>query len=335
MIRVAVNGFGRIGRSFLRAYLADSRAQTIFKVVAINMGPANKEWAAHLFKYDSFMGTWSEPVKYEDGCLRFGNIDIPLLATIDPLDINWSELAVDWVIDATGQFTQKGEAQKHIQSGAKNVLITAFAESPDVTIVMGVNHKLYDRNIHKVVSLASCTANCLYPIVKILHDAFDLKAVIMNTMHSYTNRQVLMDTESVNLRRSRGAAVNIIPTSLQCPDRIREVYPEFTGRISGQSTRVPIGKVSLLDVAFTTDAVLHREDINNALVKARDSEMKGILETSTEALVSSDYINNAYSVTVDESLTVATNSLYKIFAWYDNEAGYSHRIKDFLISTAQ
>lgn len=330
MISVAINGFGRIGRSFLRAYLADKDAQTRIKIVAINVGPAKKEWIAQLFKYDTFMGTWLDKVMYQDGFLQVGSYEFPILDTLDPVDISWDELAVDWIVDATGKFTQRKEAEKHLNSGAKKVLITAFAQQPDVTLVLGVNDQDYDPLIHRVVSLASCSANAFYPIVKVLHEAFGVESFMMNTMHSYTNRQVLMDVESVNLRRSRAAAMNIIPTPLQATDRIREIYHDFPGTVAGQSTRVPIGKVSLMDVAFITENVVKREDVNDAFAKARDGHMKGVLDTSVEQLVSSDYINNPYSVTIDESLTVVAGSLGKVFGWYDNEAGYAHRIKDFL-----
>lgn len=331
MIRVAINGFGRIGRSFLRAYLADKNAQSKMNIAVINIGPVKKDWTAHLFKYDTFMGTWPERVYHEDGFLYVGDHKIPLIAKLDPLEISWQSLEIDWVVDATGKFTQKEEAQKHLKSGAKKVLITAFAQNPDVTIVLGVNDGMYDKDAHRIVSLASCSANAFYPIVKVLHEAFDAQDIIMNTIHSYTNRQVLMDVESVNLRRSRAAAVNIIPTTLQASHRIREVYPDFTGTIVGQSTRVPIGKVSFLDVAFVSNVLIRPEDINNAFLKVADGRMKGVVGTSNEELVSSDYMNNPDSITIDESLSSVSGSLAKVFGWYDNEAGYSHRIKDFLV----
>ncbi len=331
MKRIAINGFGRIGRSFLRAYLMDKEAQNSIEISAINVGPANKEWIAHLFKYDSFMGTWLDKVLYEDGFLYIGNHKISVFNIIDPQELHWNELDIDWVVDASGKFVQRQEAEKHIQSGAKKVLITAFAQDPDVTIVVGVNDNTYDKSAHKIVSLASCTANAFYPMVKVLHEAFDTQSFIMNTIHSYTNRQVLMDVESVNLRRSRSAVTNIIPTTLQASYRIREVYPNFTGSIAGQSTRVPVGKVSLLDVAFATEIVVKVDDINAAFQKVAQSRMKGVVAVSNQDLVSSDYINNPYSVTIDESLTSMSGTLAKVFGWYDNEAGYAHRIKDFLV----
>ena len=330
MVRIAINGFGRIGRSFLRAYLADKSVQSRIQIVAINIGPAQKEWIAHLFKYDSFMGTWSDAVSYEKDCLIVGVHRIPIIAVLEPEDADWGSLHIDWVVDATGKFTQRDKAQQHIDAGAKKVLITAFAQDPDCTLVLGVNDKQYDHVTHKIVSMASCTANALYPIVKVLHESFDLTSVIMNTMHSYTNRQVLMDIESVNLRRSRGAAVNIIPTSLCAPDRITEVYPAFTGSISGQSTRIPIGKVSLLDVAFCANKVFDRDAVHQALILASRNELKGIIHVTQEELVSHDYMNNPYSVIIDAPLTQVTGKLGKVFSWYDNEAGYSHRLKDFL-----
>lgn len=331
MKHVVINGFGRIGRSFLRSYLLDKKAQKSIKIIAINVGPANKEWSAHLFKYDTFMGTWPEKVVYKDNYLSIGNHKILILQTTDPAELPWKKLKVDWVVDSSGQFTHQQEAQKHIAAGAKKVLITAFAQDPDVTVVMGVNEGAYDPEIHRIVSLASCTANAFYPIVKTLHDAFEVEFFSMNALHSYTNRQVLMDVESVSLRRSRGAAQNIIPTTLQASHRIREVYPKFSGSIAGQSTRIPVGKVSFLDVAFVTEAVVKVADINEAFMRVAQDTMQGVVNISGEPLVSSDYINNPYSVTIDESLTSVAGPLGKVFGWYDNEAGYSHRVKDFLV----
>ncbi|MFA5998956.1 MAG: glyceraldehyde 3-phosphate dehydrogenase NAD-binding domain-containing protein [Candidatus Babeliales bacterium] len=331
MLKVAINGFGRIGRSFLRAYLEDEHAQAHMQIVAINVGPAKKEWVAHLFKHDSFMGTFPKQVSYQDGMLTFQNFQIPLLSQLDPSDIDWAALRVDWVVDASGKFTDRKDAEKHLKSGAKHVIITALAQKPDVTIVLGVNDGIYEEEKHKIVSLASCTANALFPIVKVLNEKFAVQSVITNVIHSYTNRQVLMDVESSDLRRSRAAALNIIPIELTEPCHMHDIYPKYTGPIMGQSTRVPVAKVSLLDVAFTSNKPMTIEAINDAFEKVRDGNMQGILDTSTEPLVSMDYMNSPFSVTIDQSLTSVSGGMGKVFGWFDNESGYSHRIKDFLL----
>lgn len=331
MIRVAINGFGRIGKSFLRAYLQDQHAQSLMKIVAINIGPMKKEWVAHLFKHDTFMGIFPGKVDYRDGMLMLQNYEIPLLSQTDPAQLDWQALSVDWVVDASGKFTDRKGAMLHIKSGARKVLITAIAQQPDVTIVFGVNDHLYDVQKHEIISLASCTATAFFPILKVLHEACHVESVMMNVIHSYTNRQILMDIESSSIRRSRATGINIIPTDLLEPLCTPSVYPEYQGPIIGQGTRVPVPKVSLLDIAVCMRKKLDIEQLNDIFVKASDGKMKGVLEITNQPLVSCDFMNNAASVTIDQSLTSASGSMCKVFGWFDNEAGYAHRLKDFLV----
>lgn len=331
MIRVAINGFGRIGKTFLRSYLHDLHAQSVMQIVAINIGPNHKEWVAHLFKFDTFMGEFAGQVEVKDSMLVFQNYEIPIISQTDPAQLDWKVLNVDWVIESSGKFVDRADASKHLKAGAKKVLITAIAHNPDVTVVMGVNEHVYDESVHHIVSLASCTANALFPVVKVIHEACGLESVMTNVIHSYTNRQVFMDIESTNMRRSRSGALNIIPTDMHEPACARDVYPEFQGVIVGQSTRVPIAKVSLLDIACTVKKSVDIETLNDFFVKARDGKMKGILDSSRLPLVSSDYMNNPFSVVIDESLTTVAGPIHKVFGWFDNESGYSHRMKDFLV----
>lgn len=333
MIRVGLNGFGRIGRSFLRVLLSDENARRAIHVACINVGPSNPEEIAHMFKYDTFMGTLSHEVSYKNGRLHVDGFKIPIVATLDPAEIGWKEYEVEWVIDATGKFTHRDKAEQHMQAGAKRVLITAEGKDADVTIVPGVNDMTYDPDKHAIVSLASCTTNALAPMIKVLHENFGIESALMNTVHSYTNGQVLMDVESKgDVRRSRAAAMNIIPTTTGATRLIGKVYPELQGCISGLSTRVPVGKVSIVDLAFTSSHNLDKQEIIDAFRYAKQTNyLVGILDSTDKPLVSSDYINSSYSVVIDEPLTEVCGKLGKVFGWYDNEYGYAHRLKDFLV----
>ena len=331
MIRVAINGFGRIGRSFLRSYLMDAQARKQLKIVAINVGPSIIENIAHMFKYDSFMGTLPFDVTSENSILSVDGLDIPLIGVLNPADAGWDTLDVDWVIDATGFFTTKEKAMQHIQAGAKKVLITAPGKNVDVTIVPGVNDAMFDAKNHKIVSLASCTTNALAPMLKVLHEKFGIETAFMNTIHSYTNNQVLLDGDARDVRQARAATLSIIPTATGASAAIKEVMPELTGKVSGVSLRIPIGKISIVDLAFTSTVALSKESINQAFRDARDGNLKNILDSTTLPLVSIDYTNNSHSVIIDELLTDVCGTSGKVFGWYDNEFGYSCRLKDFLV----
>ncbi len=330
-MRVAINGFGRIGRSFLRACFSDKTFLQQIEIVAINVGPSNIEHVAHMFKYDTFMGMFHGTVSLEKNILCINGYKIKLIAQMTIEQLPWADLEIDWVVESTGAFTRREQAEKHILAGSKKVVISAPGKSVDATIVMGVNEESYHPGTHNIISLASCTTNALAPIVKVIHEAFGVKVAFMNTVHSFTNSQVLLDVESDDLRTARSAVLNIIPTTTGAAKLIDVVYPKLKGCISGLSVRVPVGKVSLLDVVFVTESEsLSVEQVHAALNQARTSYLKGILDCETLPLVSSDYTNNSHSVVIDTLLTDVCKGSVKIFGWYDNEYGYAHRIKDFL-----
>ena len=362
MINVAINGFGRIGRNFLRAVLKDELCQDPafhlrsscggqvaksavhpelvegagrVKVVAINVGPASLESVAHMFKYDTLMGIYPAEVKIHENELEINGSRIFIVNEIDPKKIEWHKYGVDWVVEATGKFTHAKGAQLHINSGAKKVLITAPAKDEDVTIIPGVNDRDYNPEKHAIVSLGSCTTNAIAPTLKILHDTFGIQYGFMTTIHAYTNTQVLLDVEKKDLRRARAAALNIIPTTTGATEVIGKVIPELTGIVGGTAVRVPVAKVSLIDLTFVSKREISAGKINNVFLEAAKEEFKHIVDISMEPLVSSDYSANNHSVVIDGLLTDAVGNVGKIFGWYDNEWGYSVRLKDFLMCVAE
>jgi glyceraldehyde-3-phosphate dehydrogenase type I len=334
MIRVAINGFGRIGRSFLRTYLFDKQARERLEIAVINVGPAIKENIAHMFMYDSCMGTLPYQVTYQDGNLCVDGLRIPIIGVLQPMDAGWGNLQIDWVVEATGMFTTREKALQHINAGACKVLITAPGKGVDCTIVPGVNDAMFDKEQHQIISLASCTTNALAPMLKVLHETFGVEYAMMNTIHSYTNNQVLLDVEARDVRQARAATMNLIPTSTGASSAIQAVYPVLTGRVTGMSLRVPVGKISLVDLTILTKQTVDKQAINQAFQQARDTYLRGILDSTTLPLVSIDYTNNPHSVIIDELLTEVSGPMAKIFGWYDNEYGYASRLKDFLKSNA-
>ena len=331
MINIAINGFGRIGRSFLRSYLMDHQALKKLNIAVINVGPSIIENVPHMFKYDSFMGTLPYDVVYKDGKLCVDGLQIPVIGVLNPADAKWDNFQIDWVVDATGAFTNKEKAMLHIQAGAKKVLITAPGKNVDVTIVPGVNDEMFDAKKHAIVSLASCTTNALAPMLKVLHETFGVECAMMNTIHSYTNNQVLLDVEARDVRQARAATMSMIPTSTGASSAIKEVYPELAGKVTGMSLRVPVGKISIVDLTFTSVTQLDKEKINQAFQNARGTYLKNILDSTHVPLVSVDYTNNPHSVIIDELLTEVCGRMGKVFGWYDNEFGYACRLKDFLM----
>jgi len=331
MINIAINGFGRIGRNFLRAILQDSDALKKLKISVINVGPANLDAVAHMFKYDSVMGTYLADVQVKGDFLDVDGYKIKILSETDPKNISWSNFDIDWVVDVSGRFTEGQKAQMHIDSGAKKVLISAPAKGEDVTIIPGVNDDDFNKNNHKIVALGSCTTNAIVPVLKVLHDAFGIKSGFMTTIHAYTNTQVLLDVEHTDLRRARAAAINIIPTTTGATKVLGKIIPELDGLIRGRAIRVPVAKVSIIDLSFVASEELSAKKINDAFLQASKGHMKGILDISDEPLVSSDYSGNNFSVVVDGLLTDAIGNTGKVFGWYDNEWGYSVRLKDFLL----
>jgi len=330
-MKIAINGFGRIGRNFLRALFADTQAKEIISVVAINVGSGAAETAAYLFKYDTLLGTYEGTVHVDHNCMIIDGHRIAIIAELDPAAISWNTYGVEWVVESSGHFTHKKDAYKHIIAGAQHVLITAPAEDEDVAIVPGVNEDVFDPIRHKIVSLGSCTTNALVPIVKILHDAFTLTSGMMTTVHAYTNTQVLLDVETSDMRRSRAAALNIIPTSTGVSDVLTKILPELDGIIKSVALRVPVAKVSIIDFSFNAKKSFTLDAIHEAINQAGQGRMRGIVGITHEPLVSSDFNKTHYSVVIDGLLTDVNRSMGKLFGWYDNEWGYSMRLKDFLV----
>jgi glyceraldehyde 3-phosphate dehydrogenase len=330
-MNVAINGFGRIGRTFLRTVLQDQATQKKIKVVAINIGPGKLDYVAHMFKYDTLMGTYPGDVRMQDGDLLVDGYRIKIITELDPERIKWGSLSIDWVVESSGKFTKREGAQLHLKAGARHVLITAPAHDEDISIILGVNEDQFNKETHKIVSLGSCTTNAFIPTLRVLHDAFTITQGCMTTVHAYTNSQVLLDVESKDLRCARAAALNIIPTSTGASKMLVKVMPEIADIIFAQAIRVPVGKCSLIDLTVITKKAPTVAAINDAFNAAAQKRMKGILSLTMEPLVSSDFSGNSYSVTIDGLLTHAQGNMAKVFGWYDNEWGYSERLKDFLM----
>jgi glyceraldehyde 3-phosphate dehydrogenase len=332
MLSIAINGFGRIGRTFLRCLLHDPATLKKLSVVTINIGPARKDMIAHMVKYDTLMGTYRGSVSLDGDYLVIDDRRIEIIAESDPAKIDWKSRGIVWVVEASGHFTGREGAQKHLDAGAKKVLITAPAKDEDVTIIPGVNASAYDENMHNIVSMGSCTTNALLPTLKILHDTFIVEYGFMTTTHAYTNSQVLLDIEDGDLRRSRAAALNIIPTTTGATKVLGKVMPELNGLVEGVALRVPVAKVSLIDLTFVAKKSVTVDAVNDAFMRASKTTMVGILDVTQEPLVSSDFSGNDHSVVIDGQLTATCGkNMGKVFGWYDNEWGYSMRLKDFLL----
>lgn len=331
-MKIAINGFGRIGKALLRVLNRDFQANKHIEVVALNVGPAEIAHTAHLFKYDTIMGTYPGTVSMEGTSLVIDNNKIALYNIIDPAQCPWKSLGVDWVVDCSGKFTNAQRAQAHLAAGAKAVLISAPAHGEDIAIIPGVNDRQFDATKHKIVSLGSCTTNALLPLLKVINDAFGIEQAFMTTVHAYTNTQALLDIDCKDLRRARAAALNIIPTSSGAGSMIDKVMPELIGKVETIALRVPVGDVSLIDLTFTAKKNIDAASINNFFARAAQSTLKGIIGYTQDHLVSSDFIGNNNSVVIDSLLTQAQGFQGKLFGWYDNEWGYSQRLKDFLLS---
>lgn len=324
-MRVAINGFGRIGRVFYRASL---KRQRKFECVAVN-DLSDINTVAHLLKYDSVFRKLDVEVMVEDGAIVVGNERLKYLSERDPAKLPWKELGVDLVIESTGVFRDREGASKHLQAGAKKVLISAPAKNPDVTVVPGVNHKNYDPQKHHIISLASCTTNCLAPTMKVLDEKFEVEKAFMTTAHSYTNDQRLLDLVHKDLRRARAAALSIIATTTGAAKATGLVLPSVKGKIDGIALRVPIPDVSVVDLVALLKKNTTAEEVNSALKAAAEGELKGILQCVDEPLVSIDFTGNSHSSIVDCAMTnVVGENLVKVIAWYDNEWGYSCRLVD-------
>jgi glyceraldehyde 3-phosphate dehydrogenase len=325
-IRVGINGFGRIGRNFFRAQHA---LGADIEIVAFNdLGDAKT--MAHLLRYDSNLGPFEGEVELGDGVLRAADEEVRMLSERDPAALPWGDLGVDVVVESTGIFTDRAGAQKHLDAGAKKVVISAPAKEPDITIVLGVNDGEYDPETHHIVSNASCTTNCVAPLAKVLHELAVIESGFMTTIHAYTNDQVILDFPHRDLRRARAAAINLIPTSTGAAKAIGLVLPDLQGKVDGISVRAPVPTGSLTDLVVRLGRETTVEEVNGAYRAAADGTLAGILQYGEDPIVSTDINGNPYSCIFDSELTMAHGNLVKVFGWYDNEWGYSCRLVDLI-----
>lgn len=332
MKRIALNGFGRIGKNFLRAYLQDKSAHQAYELVAINIGPADIQAVAYMVTYDSLLGIYPRPVLVEDATLLVDNVKIKLLQETDALKLPWAALKIDIVVDATGHYTKAADAQQHIRAGAKKVVITAPAQGEDITIVMGVNDQEYNPEKHTIISLGSCTTNALVPLLHVMHIHTHVSQALASTVHAYTNTQELLDVDahSKDLRRSRAAGINIIPSTTGAAVSVVAVLPKFKGALSANALRVPVPIVSLADITLLLEKPVTAQEIQGWFADAEKSSLKNILSVTQAPLVSSDFQGNSHSVVFDATMTIVAGPLVRLYGWYDNEWGYSNRINDFL-----
>jgi glyceraldehyde 3-phosphate dehydrogenase len=328
-VRVGINGFGRIGRNYLRA----AKGKDV-EIVAVNDLTDNKT-LAHLLKYDSTFGRLDGDVSYDEESITVGGQKIAASAQRDPAQLPWGDLGVDVVIESTGIFTKRDDAALHLKGGARKVIISAPAKDEDVTIVMGVNHDKYDPASHDIISNASCTTNSVVPLAKVLLDTFGIEKGFMTTIHAYTNDQVILDFPHKDLRRARSAAVNTIPTSTGAAKAASLVIPELKGKLDGIALRVPVEDGSLTDLAVVLSRDATVEEINDAYRQASEGPLAGIIRYSTDPIVSRDIVGDDASCIFDSPLTQANGNLAKVFGWYDNEWGYSSRLVDLTVLVGQ
>ena len=324
-VRVAINGFGRIGRTFFRAAQTEGVG---FEIVAIN-DLTDVETLAHLLKYDSIMGRFGAEVEVKEGALVVGGKEIKILAERDPQNLPWKDLGVDVVLESTGFFTDGTKAKAHLEAGAKKVILSAPGKNIDGTFVMGVNDDRYDAANHHIVSNASCTTNCLAPMAKVLNDAFGIKQGLMTTIHAYTADQRLQDAPHRDLRRARAAAVNMVPTSTGAAAAVGLVLPELKGKLDGFAVRVPTITGSITDLTFTAEREVTVEEVNAAVKAAAEGPLKGIIKYNEDPIVSKDIEGEPISTVFDAPLTKVIGDQVKVIAWYDNEYGYVSRLVKF------
>ncbi len=325
-IKVGINGFGRIGRNVMRTALGDADID----FVAVN-DLTDTKTLAHLLKYDSVMGNLDHDISADGDTIKVEGESFKVFSEKDPEKIDWESVGAEIVIESTGRFTKAEDAGKHLRGTVKKVIISAPAKGEDVTIVLGVNEEVYDASKHNIISNASCTTNCLAPVAKVIHDKFGIKNALMNTIHSYTNDQNLLDLPHKDLRRARAAALSMIPTSTGAAKAVALVIPDLKGKFDGISVRVPTPNVSLVDVVMNLEKETTTEEVNQVLKDAAENELKGILAFSEEPLVSIDFRGNPNSSIVDaENTKVIGGTCVKILSWYDNEWGYSCRVRDLI-----
>ncbi len=326
-VRVGINGFGRIGRNFFRAARA---AGADIEIVAVNDLTDNKT-LAHLLKYDSTLGRLDADVSYDDSSITVGDQKIAAFAERDPAKLDWASVGADIVIESTGFFTDATQAKAHVDGGAKKVIISAPAKNEDATIVMGVNHELYDPKAHTIISCASCTTNCLAPMAKALNDGLGIERGLMTTIHAYTGDQNLLDAPHSDLRRARSAAVNIVPTSTGAAKAVSLVLPELKGKLDGFAFRVPVPTGSATDLTFTASRETTVEEVNAIIKAAADGPLKGYLTYTEDPIVSTDIVTDPASCIFDSGLTKVLGDQVKVVGWYDNEWGYSNRLVDLTL----
>jgi glyceraldehyde 3-phosphate dehydrogenase len=326
-IRVGINGFGRIGRNFFRAYL--DRGGDFELVAANDIG--DTATMAHLLKYDSVLGPLGRDVQHGDDWLQVGEHRIQFFTERDPGQLPWGELGVDVAIESTGLFTDRASAEKHLDAGAKKVVISAPATDPDITLVLGVNGRDYEPEQHNIISNASCTTNCVAPLAKVLHEAYTIERGFMTTIHAYTNDQRTLDLPHPDLRRARAAAINLIPTSTGAARAIGLVLPELKGKVDGMSMRAPVPTGSVVDLVVEVTGETSKDAVNELFrSKADNGDFEGILQYTDEPIVSTDIVHSSYSSIFDSQLTMVNGNLVKVFGWYDNEWGYSCRLVDLV-----
>ncbi len=325
-VKVGINGFGRIGRNVFRASLGNPEIE----IVAVNdlTSPAT---LAHLLKYDSILGNLKNEITSTADSITIDGKAIKVFAERDPAKLDWSSTGAQIVVESTGIFTDATKAKAHLQGSVKKVIISAPATNEDITVVLGVNENKYDAAKHNIISNASCTTNCLAPVVKVLHSEFGIVSGIMTTIHSYTNDQVILDFPHKDLRRARAAAINLIPSSTGAAKALKLVIPEMAGKLDGFAIRVPTPNVSVVDLTFISEKPVTIEGVNAALKKAADGELKGILGYEAGELVSNDFKGDARSSIVDAPLTKVVGQSVKVISWYDNEWGYSNRVRDLIL----
>jgi glyceraldehyde 3-phosphate dehydrogenase len=327
MTRVAINGFGRIGRNFLRASV---ERRPDYEIVAVN-DLGDPKTMAHLLQFDSLLGRLPVEVVAGPETIRVGELGLHALSIPEPESLPWRDLGVDVVVEATGRFETRNKAQAHLDAGARSVVISAVANDADLTLVMGVNDDAYDPDRHRIVSNASCTTNCVTPLAKVLHDAFTIERGFMTTVHAYTASQQLLDAPHKDLRRARAAAINLIPTTTGATRALGTVLPELEGKIGGIAIRAPIPVGSIVDLVVEASRPVGRDEVNAAFRNAAaNGPLSGILRYADEPLVSSDIVRSPYSCVFDSQLTMSEGRLVKVFGWYDNEWGYSCRLVDLV-----
>ena len=329
-VKVGINGFGRIGRNVFRAALGNPELD----IVAVNdlTSPAT---LAHLLKYDSILGNLKNDIVAGDDHISVDGKKIKVYAERDPAKLDWTSQGAEVIVESTGIFTDATKAKAHLQGSVKKVIISAPATNEDITVVLGVNEDKYDAAKHNIISNASCTTNCLAPVVKVLHESFGIVSGIMTTIHSYTNDQVILDFPHKDLRRARAAAINMIPSSTGAAKALKLVIPEMAGKLDGFAIRVPTPNVSVVDLTFISEKPASVQSVNEALKKASEGALKGILGYEAGELVSSDFKGDARSSIVDAPLTKVVGQSVKVISWYDNEWGYSNRVRDLILFLAK